>query len=361
MTTILALETSCDETAAAVVRGGRQVLANAIASQVELHRDYGGVVPELAARRHITAVWPIVDTAMRQAGVSLRQLDAIAATEGPGLAGALLVGLNFAKSLAYARGLPLVGVNHLEAHLYSNWLLQAGEDEDAPPPSFPLVVLIVSGGHTELVLMRDHGHYRLLGRTTDDAAGEAFDKGARILGLGYPGGPAIQHAATAGLPDRYRMPRAWLGDTLDFSFSGLKTALLRATEKYRTAATDGRGSKSQVTEPFPLHRPTSLPASAPVADLAAAYQDAIVDVLVRKTVRAAEATGASMVLLAGGVAANRLLRDRLGLALNVPLRYPPLDLCTDNAAMVASAAHYQLEGHRQAGWDLDVHPDLQLV
>lgn len=361
VTTILALETSCDETAAAVVRGGRQVLANTIASQVELHQNYGGVVPELAARRHITAVWPIVDTALRQAGVSLAQLDAIAATQGPGLAGALLVGLNFAKSLAYARALPLVGVNHLEAHLYSNWVLQAGEEDDAPPPSFPLVVLIVSGGHTELVLMRGHGHYRLLGRTTDDAAGEAFDKGARILGLGYPGGPAIQQAANAGLPDRYRLPRAWLGDSFDFSFSGLKTALLRATEKYRAVGSDGRGPKSDSTEPFPFHQATGLPASAPVADLAAAYQEAIVDVLVQKTARAAEATGASMVLLAGGVAANRLLRDRLGRALNVPLRYPPLDLCTDNAAMVASAAHYQLEVHRQAGWDLDVRPDLQLV
>lgn len=361
VTTILAVETSCDETAAAVVRNGRTVLSNAIASQIELHRDYGGVVPELASRRHITAIWPIVDTALGQAGIALHQVDAVAATAGPGLAGALLVGLNFAKSLAYARGLPLVGVNHLEGHLYSNWLLQAGEDGSAAPPSFPLLVLIVSGGHTELILMRGHGHYRLLGRTVDDAAGEAFDKGARILGLGYPGGPAIQRAAAEGRPERYRLPRAWLGDTYDFSFSGVKTALLRATEKYRATVTDPRGATGSSAKPFPLHRPVSLPSSAPVADLAAAYQEAIVDVLVQKTVRAAQATGASMVLLAGGVAANRVLRDRLGLTLDLPLRYPALDLCTDNAAMVAAAAHYQLDNHRQDGWDLDARPDLALV
>jgi tRNA N6-adenosine threonylcarbamoyltransferase len=327
---------------------------------VDLHRRYGGVVPELASRQHITAMLPVAQTALAEAGTALDDLDAIAVTEGPGLAGSLLVGVNWAKAVAYARELPLVAVNHLEGHLYSNWLLQPGEDEDAPLPAFPLVCLIVSGGHTELVLMVGHGHYRLLGRTTDDAAGEAFDKGARILGLGYPGGPAIQRAAEGGHPERYRMPRAWLGDSYDFSFSGVKTALLRATEKYRLPEPKA-ARRPTPEEPFPLHQPARFHPSLPVADLAAAYQEAIVDVLVEKTARAARAAGATMVMLAGGVAANRLLRERLGQAVDLPVRYPPLALCTDNAAMIGAAAHYRLQAGEQAGWRLDVRPNLALV
>lgn len=362
MTTILAIETSCDETSAAVIRGGRHSLANVVASQIDLHGEYGGVVPELASRRHITALWPVVQEALQQAGVTLDDLDALAVTEGPGLAGALLVGVNWAKAVAYARGLPLIAVNHLEAHIYANWLLQPGEDEDTPPPSFPLVCLIVSGGHTELILMMDHGHYRLLGQTTDDAAGEAFDKGARILGLGYPGGPAIQRAAEAGRAERYRMPRAWLGDSYDFSFSGLKTALLRATEKYRLPDPAAEVARLPAPgRPFPPHRPARFHSSLPVADLAAAYQDAIVDVLVEKTVRATRAVGATMVLLAGGVAANHALRERLGRALDLPVRYPPLSLCTDNAAMVGAAAHFQSRTGVQADWLLDARPNLTLT
>ncbi|HET8632249.1 MAG TPA: tRNA (adenosine(37)-N6)-threonylcarbamoyltransferase complex transferase subunit TsaD [Thermomicrobiales bacterium] len=360
MTTILAIETSCDETGAAVIRGGRRILSNVVASQVDLHRRYGGVVPELASRQHITAMLPVVQTALAEAGTALDDLDAVAVTEGPGLAGSLLVGVNWAKAVAYARELPLVAVNHLEGHLYSNWLLQPGEAEDSPLPAFPLVCLIVSGGHTELVLMVGHGHYRLLGRTTDDAAGEAFDKGARILGLGYPGGPAIQRAAEGGHPERYRMPRAWLGDTYDFSFSGVKTALLRATEKYRLPEPQAK-RRPTPEEPFPLHQPARFHPSLPVADLAAAYQEAIVDVLVEKTARAARAAGATMVMLAGGVAANRLLRERLGQAVDLPVRYPPLALCTDNAAMIGAAAHYRLQAGEQAGWRLDVRPNLALV
>jgi N6-L-threonylcarbamoyladenine synthase len=360
MTTILAIETSCDETAAAVVRGGRRALANVVASQIELHRAYGGVVPELASRRHVTALPTTVRAALDEAGVALDDVDALAVTEGPGLAGSLLVGVNWAKAVAYARGLPLVAVNHLESHLYSNWLVQPGEDEETPPPSFPLVCLIVSGGHTELVLMTGHGHYRLLGRTTDDAAGEAFDKGARILGLGYPGGPAIQRAAAGGQAGRYRLPRAWLGESYDFSFSGVKTALLRATAKYRLAEPAPPGATPS-DAPFPPHRPARFHPSLPVADLAAAYQEAIVEVLVEKTVRAARASGATMVLLAGGVAANQALRERLGRALDLPLRYPPLDLCTDNAAMVGAAAHYRLRAGLQADWTLDARPNLALV
>ena len=362
MTTILAIETSCDETAAAVISDGRRTLANVVASQIDLHRTYGGVVPELASRGHVTALWPVVERALGEAGLGLDGIDALAVTEGPGLAGSLLVGVNWAKAVAWARGLPLIAVNHLESHLYSNWLLQSGEDEATPPPSFPLVCLIVSGGHTELVLMHGHGHYRLLGRTTDDAAGEAFDKGARILGLDYPGGPAIQRAAEGGRPERYRLPRAWLGDSYDFSFSGVKTALLRATEKYRLPeGVAGRGAEPVAGVPFAPHRPVRLHESLPVADLAAAYQEAIVEPLVEKTARAAAAVGATMVLLAGGVAANRLLRERLGRALHLPVRYPPLALCTDNAAMVGAAAYHRLHAGLQAGWALDARPNMALV
>ena len=229
---VLGIETSCDETAAAVVVGGRRVLSSVVASQIARHQGYGGVVPELAARGHVTAIIPVVETALSEAGVPRETIDVVAVTEGPGLAGSLLVGVNVAKALAYAWDRPLVGVNHLESHIYANWLGQPGE---APPPApkFPLLCLLVSGGHTELVLMTGHGQYRHLGRTLDDAAGEAFDKGARLLGLGYPGGPAIQNAAMAGDPAAFDLPRAWLGDSLDFSFSGLKTALLRLVEPYR--------------------------------------------------------------------------------------------------------------------------------
>jgi N6-L-threonylcarbamoyladenine synthase len=360
MTTILAIETSCDETAAAVIRAGRHTLASVVASQIALHREYGGVVPELASRRHVTAIDPTIEQALAQAGLTLADIDALAVTEGPGLAGALLVGVNWAKAAAWARGLPLVAVNHLEAHVYSNWLLQAGEAADAPPPSFPLICLIVSGGHTELIVMSGHGHYHLLGRTIDDAAGEAFDKGARILGLGYPGGPAIQHAAAPGHAERYSLPRARLGDNYDFSFSGVKTALLRAVEKYRIAEPPGTRERG-ADGPFPTYQPPRLGPTLPVADLAAAYQEAIVEPLVEKTVRAVQATGATMVLLAGGVAANGLLRERLGSALDVPFRYPPLALCTDNAAMVGAAAYFQLRRDRQADWTLDARPNLALV
>ena len=356
--TILGIETSCDETSAAVVRDGRSVLSNVIHSQIDVHERYGGIVPELASRRHITMIVPAVELALEQAGVTRHDLDAIAVTEGPGLAGSLLVGVNTAKALAFAWELPLVPVNHLEGHIYANWLALPDE-ADVRPPVFPIVCLIASGGHTELVLMRGHGEFELLGRTIDDAAGEAFDKGARILGLGYPGGPAIQRAAERGRTGHHPLPRAWLGDSYDFSFSGLKTALLREVEQYRRERP--RARRPAPGEPYIPYEPPQYAPNMPVSDLAADYQDAIVEVLVEKTVRAARDYGAAEVLLAGGVAANALLRRRLAAAVPMPLRFPPPILCTDNAAMIAGAAYFTRRRGARGGLDLDIHPQLPLV
>lgn len=353
---ILAIETSCDETSAAVVCEGREVRSNIIASQTELHARYGGVVPELASRQHITAIVPVVQEALAEAGVGRDEIDAIAVTEGPGLSGALLVGVNMAKTLAFAWKKPLIPVNHLEGHLYSNWLRH---EEETPEPDFPAVCLIVSGGHTELVLVHRHGVYEILGRTLDDAAGEAFDKGARILGLGFPGGPAIQ-AAAEGARLMVDFPRAWLGDSYDFSFSGVKTALLRECEQYRRPKDPRRRTQRDLTAPFPEHEPPEYSQNMPVAGLAASYQDAIVDVLVTKTVRAVAEHNARSALLAGGVAANRLLRSRLARQLEAPLFVPPIEYCTDNAAMVAGAAYQTIRRGVSVGWGLDVKAQYPL-
>jgi N6-L-threonylcarbamoyladenine synthase len=361
---VLGIETSCDETAAAVVCDGRQIRSNVISSQIALHQTHGGVVPELAARGHVRAIIPVVETALAEAGIGRREIDAIAVTEGPGLAGSLLVGVNVAKTLAYVLGRPLVPINHLEAHVYANWLTRP-EDEPQPVPAFPLVCLLVSGGHSELILMTGHGKYRHLGRTLDDAAGEAFDKGARLLGLGYPGGPAIQRAAVGGNPGRFELPRAWLGGSYDFSFSGLKTALLRIVEPYRLPSAPG---EERAAGPFAEHRPPVYSAELPVADLAAAYQEAVVEVLAVKAVRAAREYGAKSLLLAGGVAANAALRGRIEAEVaatfgddGLPISFPPIVLCTDNAAMVAGAAYFAIRRGAQAGWEADVHPRLPLV
>lgn len=354
---ILAIESSCDETAAAVISGGRRVRGSVIASQNDLHARYGGVVPELASRRHVTEIVPAVRAALDMAGCTLDDLDALAVTKGPGLAGSLLVGVNAAKALAYARALPLIGVNHLEGHLYANWLLPEGA-ADAPEPRFPAVGLIVSGGHTSLVLMTGHGTYRMLGGTLDDAAGEAFDKGARLLCLGYPGGPAIARAAQGGDPARHPFARAKTDGAYDFSFSGIKTALLRAVLPYRLP---DDGAPPARAGGFALHRPARLRADTPVADLAAAYQEAIVAMLVTPVARAARECGAASVLLAGGVAANRALRDRLAAVVDVPLFCPPPVYCTDNAAMIGAAAEQRMRLGDFAGWDLDVSPSLRLT
>jgi N6-L-threonylcarbamoyladenine synthase len=359
--TILALETSCDETAAAVVRGGRTIVANVVASQMDMHRRYGGVVPEVASRQHMISLAPVVEEALAALPGGWADIDAVAATHGPGLSGALLTGLNAAKAMAWRRGLPFVGVNHLESHIYANWL---GAD---PPPAFPLIALVVSGGHTLLALLRGHGNYELLGQTRDDAVGEAFDKVARILGLGDPGGPAVQAAAEGAQPAGV-LPRAWLRDSFDFSFSGLKTAVLHKVQ-------ERAGQEARVATRQPEKAPRGgLKAAAPtsgaapvarldqrwVGQIAHAFQESVVDVLTAKAGDAARQYGASEVLLAGGVAANTRLRAELTRRAGVPVRYPPIALCTDNAAMVAAAAFYRFSAGLQSGWDLDVTPGLRL-
>jgi len=324
MVKVLGIETSCDETAAAVVEGGKHILSSIVASQVELHARYGGIVPEVASRQHILTILPVVERALGEAGVGLEGVEAIAVTSGPGLPGSLLVGMSLAKALALARRLPLVGVNHLEAHLYSLWL--AGN-----PPPLPALALLVSGGHTELVLMRGHGDIQPLGRTRDDAAGEALDKAARLLGLGYPGGPAIEKAARQG-EARFPLPRAWIKGSYDFSFSGLKAALRRMVEE--------------------------MAGPLPVPDLAASFQQAVVDMLVVKTLEAARSLPVKAVLVAGGVAANTLLRETFLARSPLPVLIPPLSLCTDNAAMVAACGYFRLGRGERASRDLDIAPSL---
>jgi N6-L-threonylcarbamoyladenine synthase len=361
---VLGIETSCDETAAAVVTDGRRVLSSVVASQIDLHRRHGGVVPELAARQHVTAIVPVIEQALIEAGIERDDLDAIAATQGPGLAGSLVVGLNTAKAMAYALDRPLVAVNHLEAHIYANWL---SDTKQAPePPAFPIVCLLASGGHTELILMTGHGRLRHLGRTLDDAAGEAFDKCARLLGLDFPGGPAIQDAAMRGVTTNVVLPRAWLPGTYDFSFSGLKTALLRMSEPFRAPETEDEAATAtgRATEPFRQHQPPSYIAEAPIADLAAAFQEAVVEPLAVKSATAAADFAAKSVILAGGVAANALLRQRLRdeVARLCPpdtvVLCPPLAYCTDNAAMVAAAAAWLIRRGDQTGLEADVFPRL---
>ena len=327
---VLGIETSCDETAAAVVQDGRRVLSNVIASQAAMHDRYGGVVPEVASRQHLEAILPVVRAALDQAACRPKELSAVAVTAGPGLAGTLLVGVSVAKALAYAWELPLVAVNHLEAHLYANWI--ANGETLAPEPPFPLLGLIVSGGHTDLVVMEGHGRIRRTGRTRDDAAGEAFDKVARLLGLGFPGGPAIERLAGEAAGPPVRLPRAWLRGSDDFSFSGLKTAVLHLV----------RGEQGEAPE---------------AATTASAFQEAVVDVLVTKTARAAERERARAVLLSGGVAANGRLRQVMAQRAPVPVFVPPPALCTDNGVMIAACACYRLEAGR-AGWDLEVSPGL---
>jgi len=329
VTLILGIETSCDETAAAVVEDGRTVCSSVVSSQVDLHARFGGVVPEVASRAHVELITPVVAEALVEAGVELADLDAVAACHGPGLAGALLVGVAAAKGLALAADLPYVGVNHLEAHLHAAWL----EDPDLQPP---LAVLIVSGGHTMTVVMEDHGRYRVVGQTVDDAAGEAFDKVARHLGLGYPGGPAIDRLAREGDPAAVRFPRAMAGEP-DFSFAGLKTAVVNHTRR----------------EP-----------ETPLADVAASFQEAVVDQLVTKLVAAADETGTPVLALGGGVAANSRLRAKVADAAAATGRsvfLPPPSLCTDNGAMIAATAWWRLRADGPTPLDAGADPNMRLV
>lgn len=329
-TVILAIETSCDETAASVVMGGTDVVSSVVSSQIDLHARFGGVVPEIASRAHLDLVGPIVREALDEAGIEPRRVDAVAATYGPGLVGALLVGVSAAKALAFSWEIPFIGVNHLEAHLYAGLL-------DDPTLEFPMVFMLVSGGHTMLIEMTDHGRYRLLGRTIDDAAGEAFDKVARFLGLGYPGGPAIDRLSTEGDPQAIDFPRAMLHDGLDFSFSGLKTSVMNHVRKNPSVSTP---------------------------DVAASFQAAVVDVLLAKAMRAADHTGARAVVLGGGVAANSELRRRFTETCESSGRrglLPSRAMCTDNAAMIGAAAWYRLRDHGPMGLDTGALPNLRLV
>jgi N6-L-threonylcarbamoyladenine synthase len=326
---ILGIETSCDETAAAVVEDGRRLLSNVIASQAALHDRYGGVVPEVASRQHLEAMLPVVEAALSEAGCRWREIDAIAVTRGPGLVGALIVGVSAAKALAYAYDKPLIGINHLDAHLYAPYIIERGREE---VPAFPALGLIVSGGHSDLVVIEEHGRLRRLGRTLDDAAGEAFDKAARVLGLGFPGGPAIEREAAKAVEDGPRLPRAQLAGSDDFSFSGLKTAVLHVA----------RGERGPVP---------------PVPSIAASFHAAVVDVLADKAAAAARREGVRSVILAGGVAANGALRKELAKRSPVALFVASPVLCTDNGAMIASCAFYLRDSSR-SDWDLDVNPSL---
>ncbi len=339
MTTILGIETSCDETAAAVVIDGTTIASNVVASQIDLHAQYGGVFPELASRAHVEAIGAVVDQAIVDAGLTYDQLDAIAVTRGPGLIGSLLVGLNYAKGLALATGNPLLGINHLEGHVYSLWLTEQNRAIE-----FPVLVLIVSGGHTEMLLMHGHGQYERLGGTLDDAAGEAFDKIGRLLGLPFPGGPNIERAAQHGNAAAYKFPRAMRSKDYDFSFSGLKTAVMReATVMPSASARRQRGAEKKA----------QLRDGVSVNDIAASFQAALVGALVEKTARAAQTHEVTEVLLAGGVSANQALRQSLRREAGLPVRYPPLNLCTDNGAMIAAAGHYRYIAGRRDHLDIE--------
>lgn len=331
---ILGIETSCDETAASVVKNGREVISNVVASQINIHKRYGGVVPEIASRQHVGNMTIVIEEAMRQAGLDFKDLTAIAVTQGPGLVGALLIGVEAAKALAYAHSLPLIPVHHIAGHIYANRFVAEMK--------FPLIALVVSGGHTELIYMKEHGHFEVIGETRDDAAGEAYDKVARTLNLPYPGGPHIDRLAQEGEPT-IDFPRAWLEDgSYDFSFSGLKSAVINMQHN----------AKQRGEEVNP-------------AEIAASFQESVIDVLVTKTIRAAKEYEAKQILVAGGVAANRGLRNRLNEKIaelrGVELVIPPLKYCTDNAAMIAAAGSVFYEKGIRADLSLNANPGLDLM
>ncbi len=333
-TNILAIETSCDETAASVVRNGREILSNVIYTQIPIHTQYGGVVPELASRKHMEKINPVIRKAMADAQMSWDDLDAVAVTYGPGLVGALLVGVAQAKALAYARNLPLIGVHHIEVHVCANFL----ENQELKPP---ILCLIVSGGHTHLALMKDYGEFEILGRTRDDAAGEAFDKVARAIGLGYPGGPKIEKEAKKGNPSAIAFPRGHIeGYPYDFTFSGMKSAVLNYLNHARMMGEEINS-----------------------ADVAASFQQAVIDVLVERAIKAVKNLNQDKLVLAGGVASNATLRSALQKACQaegISLYHPSPLLCTDNAAMIGAAAYFHYKKGEKASWDLNAVPGLRL-
>ncbi len=357
---ILAIESSCDETAASVVKNGREPLSNVIYSQIALHTLYGGVVPEIASRKHIEKINQVIEAALAEANVGLKDLDAIAVTYGPGLVGALLVGVAEAKAISYAAGLPLVGVHHIEGHIAANYV----ENKDLEPP---FMCLVVSGGHSHLVIVRDYDKFEIVGRTHDDAAGEAFDKIARAVGLGYPGGPKVDKCAKEGRPDAVNFPRGHIaGSEFDFSFSGLKSAVLNYLNSCRMKqGLDGSVVYSSKTDrpDFDPHELVDPENGITVADVVASFQAAVVDVLVEHTVAAAKKYGFDKVAMAGGVASNSALRAGMKAACEkngMKLYYPSPVLCTDNAVMIGSAAYYEYKAGVRHGLDLNAMPNLKL-
>ncbi|MDA0263652.1 MAG: tRNA (adenosine(37)-N6)-threonylcarbamoyltransferase complex transferase subunit TsaD [Chloroflexi bacterium] len=339
-TKILGIETSCDETAAGVVEDGHNLLSNVISSQTDLHAATGGVVPEVASRQHIHDLVPVLEQAAADSGYGLEDMDAIAVTYGPGLAGSLITGLNAAKAISYSLGIPLIGVNHLEGHIYASWLAHSDLADD---PGFPLACLVASGGHTDLLLMEGHGRYKLVGRSRDDAAGEAFDKAARILGLGFPGGPEIQRVSQ-GATGEERLPRAWMKDTLDFSFSGLKTALLHMAQDRGVYPSPQEGTD----------------AARLVREMAAAFQESVVDVISSKLISMASDYKVKGLVLGGGVTANSRLREEIVRRSPLPVVIPPPVLCTDNGAMIAACGYFQFKRGEETALDIDVDPGLPL-
>jgi N6-L-threonylcarbamoyladenine synthase len=351
---ILGIETSCDETAAAVVENGNKLLSNAISSSVDLHAAYGGVVPEIAARSHLEVITPVVNEALKTAKIGWQDIDAISVTRGPGLGGSLLIGLMTARTLAITKNKSLYGVNHVEAHVYANFIIETSLPSYKLPknqPKFPLLALIISGGHSQLVLFAQHFKYTVLGQTADDAVGEAFDKVAKLLGLPYPGGPSISEAAKGGNPEAIKLPKAKLDNRYDFSFSGLKTAVLRATQEICGKAYD-----------FPSTGLSSLLSEQQKADIAASFQRVAIETLVSSVKTAAEEYGPASVVIAGGVAANQELRRQLAEALPQQIKYTDIKLCTDNAAMVASLGYFMAKDNQLPAdpYALEIDPGLRM-
>ncbi len=357
---VLGIESSCDETAAAVVEDGKRLLSNVVHSQIDIHAEYGGVVPEVAARSHIEMINPVINKALADADCTWDDIDAIAVTYAPGLIGSLLVGTLAARTLAILHKKPLYAIHHVEAHVYANFITEQSSgkansiDDLALPskqPAFPILALIVSGGHSQLVLFRDHGDYGLLGQTTDDAVGEAFDKVAKILGLPYPGGPSIAKAALEGDPHKYQLPKAKVQGAYDFSFSGLKTAVLRAVQR-----------ETGVDFTFPSHQLPERVSDTQRVDFAASFQRIAVETLVDKTEKAFTTYSPASVVIAGGVAANQELRHELSERLPIEIEYAPIQLCTDNAAMIATLGYYVASRSNPIDpYDLEVVPSLSMT